>query len=72
MKEIKYKAKRIHEGLYEYRGFKIESIGYFSPEQKVVWEAIDENGGGFAHSFSLRDTKLLIDDELDGNNEINK
>jgi hypothetical protein len=32
----------------------------------VVWEAIDENGNGFAHSFSLKNTKKLIDIEIDG------
>lgn len=61
----KHKAKRLSRGHYIYRGFKITCVGYYEPEKRIVWEAEDENGCGFAHSFSLRDTKRLIDDELD-------
>ncbi|MBR5297444.1 MAG: hypothetical protein IKU29_06225 [Parabacteroides sp.] len=58
------KAKKIRRGKYIYRGYIITCIGYYPPEQKTVWEAEDENGYGFAHSFSLRDTKRLVDESL--------
>lgn len=65
MSTPKHKAKRLSRGHYMYRGFKITCVGYYEPEKRIVWEAVDENGCGFAHSFSLRDTKRLIDDDLD-------
>lgn len=58
------KAKRISSGHYEYRGFKINCIGYYPPEQRVVWECVDENGNGFGHDFSLKGCKFWIDEEL--------
>ena len=60
----KYKAKRISNGFYIYRGYEIHCIGYYRPEHKIVWEAVDENGCAFAHSYSLRDTKIFIDEEI--------
>lgn len=36
------KVKRILKGHYEYRGFKINCIGYYPPERRVVWECVDE------------------------------
>ncbi len=61
----KYRAKRISSGHYLYRGYRIVSVGYYEPEHHIVWEAEDTDGSGFAHSFSLRDTKRLIDESLD-------
>lgn len=66
IRKTKHRAKRLSAGHYEYRGFKVICVGYYHPEQKVAWEAVDENGGGFAHSFSLKNTKKLIDIEIDG------
>ena len=63
---MKYRAKRKSKGHYEYRGFDIICCGYHAPDQKIVWEAVDHDGSGFAHSYTLRDTKYLIDCELDG------
>ena len=60
----KYSAKRISKGHYIYRGYKVYCIGYYPPENRIVWEAVDHDGSGFAHSFSLRDTKMLIDIDL--------
>ena len=57
-------AKKISRGHYVYRGYDIWCCGYYEPEHSIVWEAVDEYGGGFAKSFRLRDTKLLIDYEL--------
>ena len=61
------KAKKIRRGKYIYRGYIITCIGYYPPEQRTVQEAEDENGCDFAHSFSLRDTKHLIDESLNTN-----
>lgn len=62
---MKHRAKRISPGHYIYRGYKVNCLGYYSPEHRVVWEALDETGCGFAHSFSLAETKRLIDSEID-------
>lgn len=61
----KHKAKRISKGHYIYRGFQIVCVGYYEAEHRVCWEAIDDKGCGFAHSYSLKDTKSEIDYELD-------
>jgi hypothetical protein len=64
--KVKHKTKRLGAGHYYYRGFEIVCVGYYSPEGKVCWEAVDEHGGGFAQAFSLRECKMWIDSELDG------
>lgn len=64
---MKHSAIRIGSGHYKYRGFVINCLGYYPPDQKVVWEAVDKHGNGFAQSYSLRDTKMFIDNELDKN-----
>ena len=61
---VTHKAQKIRAGHYLYRGFHVYSVGYYEPEGCVCWEAVDHNGCGFAHSHSLRDTKALIDAEL--------
>lgn len=65
----KHVCKKISKGHYLYRGFQIICVGYYQPEQRVCWEAVDENGCGFAHDFSLKGVKFWIDKELD---EFNK
>ncbi len=60
----KYKAKRLSRGHYIYRGFHINGF-YYNFEHRVCWEAIDHDGSGFAHSYSLKETKKWIDYELD-------
>ena len=63
----KHKAKRIGNGLYIYRGFKIQRqpseglLGY----ARYVWEAEDEFGCGFTHASTLSYCKFQIDEELD-------
>lgn len=59
--KIKYKLRRITAGHYFYRGLEVRNVGYYSPDHKVCWEAIDTDGIGFAHSFKLKDTIKLID-----------
>ena len=61
---MNYKAKRIASGKYLYRGFIINRIGYYPPEKRVVWEAVDDNGEGFAHGYSLKEVKHWIDNEI--------
>lgn len=63
-----HKAKRLSKGHYLYRGFEIICVGYYEPEHHIAWEAVDKNGCGFAHSFSLKETKAEIDWELDSKN----
>lgn len=63
----KHVAKRISAGHYIYRGYKVYCIGYYEPEHRVVWEAEDESGCGFAQGFSLSEVKLSIDSILDEN-----
>ena len=58
-------CQRLSRGHYIYRGFEVNCIGYYQPEHRVCWEAVDEHGCGFAHSYSLAMTKILIDSKLD-------
>lgn len=59
------RAKRITRGQYLYRGFKICCVGYLSSDGRYGWEAIDHDGSSFAQSFSLSETKRLVDKELE-------
>lgn len=61
----KHKAKRIRPGKYNYRGITINCIGYFEPEHRICWEAVDETGCSFAHAYTFRDCKYLVDKDLD-------
>ena len=62
----KHKCTRISKGHYIYRGYKIICVGYYHPEHRVCWEAIDKDDiSGFAHGFSLKEVKWWIDYELD-------
>lgn len=61
----KYHAHRVDTNIYEYRGFQVECVGYYPPEGRIVWEAVDHDGSGFAHAFTLRECKMWIDKELD-------
>lgn len=64
--EKKHKAKKLRRGHYLYRGFEIVCVGYYQPEHRVCWEAIDTDGiSGFAHSYSLKGSRAEIDYELD-------
>ena len=64
----KHRAKRISERHYIYRGFHIYGM-YYHTKHRVCWEAVDNDGSGFAHSFTLKETKEFIDCELDGDNK---
>ena len=55
---------KISKGHYTYKGIQINCIGYYPPEKRVVWEAVDKDGCGICHSFSLKDTIRLIDENI--------
>ena len=64
-----YKATRISQGKYLYRGYQILNCGYYQPEQKIVWEAHDkETGEAVAHAFRKRDVIYQIDNLFDTDN----
>lgn len=68
----KYHAHRIDKQVYEYRGFRIECVGYYNPDHKIAWEAVDKDGYGFAHAFTLRECKMWVDYEIEKNQENNE
>lgn len=61
---MEFKAKRICAGRYEYRGFKIECIYDYDPERRNVWQCIDKDGSCFGHSYTLREAKREVDEEI--------
>ena len=64
--KAKHRAKRISSGRYLYRGFEIICVGYYPPEQRFCWEAVDNDGiSAFAHGYSLKEVKMWIDYELE-------
>lgn len=70
METKKYKAKRLGNSAYIYRGYRIKGYpneGFFS-HTNMVWEAVDENGCGFAHSETLRECKAWVDDAIEKEN----
>jgi hypothetical protein len=60
-----YRAKKISKGEYIYRGFRVYCFGYYEPEQRVVWEAVDSIGDGVAHGFSKKSVMRAIDYFMD-------
>lgn len=52
---------RISKGHYLYKGFAVTCIGYYPPEKRVCWEAVDIHGEGFAHSHSMKECIKWID-----------
>lgn len=61
---MKFKAKRICAGKYEYRSFEIQCVYDYDPEGRSVWQCIDKDGSAFGHSYTLREAKREIDEEL--------
>lgn len=68
MRSRKHKLKKISKGHYEYRGFNIDCIGYYPPEQRVCWECTDDDGSAFGHSYSMRGCIVEIDLEIEREN----
>lgn len=65
-KKPKEHAHKISRGHYLYRGYRINCVGYYEPEHRVVWECVDVDESGFGHSFSKRGCMLEIDSVIDG------
>lgn len=61
-----HKCKRIRRGKYEYRGYIIQSVGYYPPEHRVCWEGCPK-GEIYAdfHGYTLREVMNAIDTDLD-------
>ena len=58
-------CRKIKSGKYLYRGQVITRIGYYEPDQRVVWEAYDkETGHADYHGFSKAEVKRHIDADL--------
>lgn len=55
------RSKRIREGQYSYRGFKIICLGHGKGESRLIWECVSVEGKKFGLSFSKRDCMLAID-----------
>jgi len=60
---------KIKKGHYIYKGFLIYSIGYYNPEHRVCWEAVDTGGNGCAHGFSKKECMMWIDELLKRENQ---
>lgn len=58
MKDVCHK---ISKGHYEYKGYKLNCIGYYPPESRVCWEAFKDDGQAVAHAYSLKLLKYIID-----------
>lgn len=66
----KVKPKKICAGKYLYRGYEIICHGYYPPEQRVVWEAINiKSDTGDFREFTLKSIIKSIDEELDSDEE---
>lgn len=39
------KCKKLHQGIYEYRGYRICNCGYHEPDHCIWWEAVDIKTG---------------------------
>jgi len=66
--KIIHKSKKVSKGEYLYRGFTVTNCGYFEPEQRICWEAVDEKTGeAVAHGYSKRQVLCEIDYFMDKN-----
>lgn len=59
-----FKAKRIKAGKYEYLGFLIECIYDYPVKGRKAWQCIDKDGTAFGHSYTLKEAKRAIDEEV--------
>jgi hypothetical protein len=62
-----YKLKKIKQGQYLYRGFKIFSYGYYPPEQRVVWEAQHTKNYNLIYGFTRKELVTKIDNYYNTN-----
>lgn len=60
-----YKVEKVRAGKYRYRGYTLTNVGYYEPEHREVWEAVDEKtSGADFHNFTLTDLLDDIDEDL--------
>lgn len=56
------KAKRIHAGRYEYKGYELLNCGYHHPDHCIWWQAINMKTGCADYSCH---TKRELIEEID-------
>ena len=67
MKRIQ-NGKFISKG-YLYHGYELRNHGYYPPDKKVWWEAVNvETGEADFHAHTLRDLRRLIDESKEAKN----
>lgn len=65
-----HRCKKISRGHYLYRGVEIICIGYYPPEQRVVWEGsiistkAEKIECGDYHGFTKKEIMMWIDEDL--------
>lgn len=65
--------KRVSRGKYLYNGYSVYSIGYYPPDQRVVWEGMNlQTGEADYHGYSKKEIKEYIDQDLTTNKEKTK
>ena len=56
--------RKITAGHYQYKGYEIVCLGYYPPDQKRVWEAVNmDTQCGDYHGYTLKEVKQQIDDD---------
>jgi hypothetical protein len=63
------KAKRIHSGMYEYKGYRLLNCGYHQPDHCIWWQAVDIKTGCTEYS---KHTKRELMNEIDMRERENK
>lgn len=49
-------AKKIHKGIYEYKGYRLSNCGYHHPDHCIWWEAVNmETGCADYHAKTKED-----------------
>ena len=58
-------AKKIHKGIYEYKGYRLSNCGYHHPDHCIWWEAVNmETGCADYHAKTKKDLMDAIDGKL--------
>ncbi len=65
--------KKVSKGKYLYNGYSVYNIGYYPPDQRVVWEGMNlETGEADYHGYSKKEVKGYIDEDLTNNHKENQ
>ncbi len=55
-------AKRISNGVYQYKGYKLTNYGYYLPDHCIWWEAVNiKTGCADFHATTKKEIMDLID-----------